>query len=193
MNYGWNRPTEIIQKVVKNGRSKAMFVATKMDNDVLIGYSMCHPRDKWDKFTAIKIAFSRAYVWYESKRDWKIPHSLRKDFGKFLYRCRKYYKGANISVKFLGQEFDVELDPQIPFTAIGNDELSDIPCRKGDIVIFTHNDGTEEECAVKYGKDAKTDQESPMLSFIKLQNGQTYLVGIDGKFLGKNKSIRMKG
>ena len=188
MNYGWNRPTEIIQKVVKNGRSKAMFVATKMDNDVLIGYSMCHPRDKWDKFTAIKIAFRRAYVWYESKRDWKIPHSLKGDFIKFLNRCKRYYKDANIVIRW--EEY--KLEKELPFKAIGNDELSDISCRKGDIAIFTHNNGTEEYCKVIYGTNEETNEESSVLSFIKLQNGQAYLVGINGKFLGKNKSIRMK-
>ena len=192
MNYRWGKPvTEITQKVVKNNKSKAMFVAAKVDNDVLIGYSMCHPRDNWDKFTAIEIAFDRAYAWHRSKRDWKIPHSLHADFVKFVKRCQRYFKDANIAIRLSGQEY--ELEKELPFTAIGNDEISDIPCRKGDIAIFTHNNGTEEYCKVYYGTNAETFEEDSLMSFIKLQNGQAYLVGIDGKFLGKNKSIRMKG
>ena len=197
MNYRWGcgKPvTKITQKVVRNGRSKAMFVATKVDNDVLIGYSMCHPKDRWDKFTAIEIALDRAYAWHLLKRDWKIPRSLHDDFVKFVKRCQRYFKDADIIIRLSGKEFELEkIDKRIPFIGVGNDELSDISCRKDDIVIFTHNDGTEEHCRVKYATDQETLKENPIMSFITLQNGQSFLVGINGRFIGKNKSIRMKG
>ena len=195
MNYRWGKPvTEITQKVVRNGKSKAMFVATKVDNDVLIGYSMCHPRDNWNKCTAIEIAFHRAYAWHRTKRDWKIPHSLKRDFVKFLSRCKRYYKDADIAIRLSGEEFklDKEIDKRIPFIGVGNDELSDIPCRKGDIVIFTHNDGTEEECVVRYGKNTKTGEENSIMSFIKTKDDNTYLVGVDEKFISKIHGMRMK-
>ncbi len=66
--------------------------------------------------------------------------------------------------------------------AVGNEELTDIPCKKGDIVIFSFEDGSEEEAEVKYGLNVSTDEEDKQLSFAKLKDGRCYLVGINEKF-----------
>ncbi len=72
---------------------------------------------------------------------------------------------------------------------------TDIPCRKGDTVIFTFEDGSEEEAIVKYGVCSENKKETTNLLFASLKNGKSYLVGIDGKFVPSKKSFlktRMK-
>lgn len=77
--------------------------------------------------------------------------------------------------------------------AVGNEELSDIRCQKGDIVIFT-KDGIDCEAVVEFAIDTKTKEETNILSFANW-NGHAYLVGINGKFFPNKKGMyntRMK-
>ena len=79
--------------------------------------------------------------------------------------------------------------------SVVNEELTDIPCTKGDIVIFTFGDGSEEEAEVTYGLNVATDEEDKLLSFAKLKDGRCYLVGINGKFFPARTTLiktRMK-
>lgn len=83
----------ITQRVIKNRKSKGLFIAFKdYDENICIGYSMCHPLDKWDKKKARIIATDRAIAWRNRQKPVAIPHSIYPDFTKFFVRCRKYFK-----------------------------------------------------------------------------------------------------
>lgn len=44
----------------KKGEPRGVVVAVKNEGEVLYGYSLCNPSDKWDKKQGVKIAISRA-------------------------------------------------------------------------------------------------------------------------------------
>jgi hypothetical protein len=80
----------------------------------------------------------------------------------------------------------------IPYFAIGNDELAKIKetVKKGDVIIHTHLDGREEEAIIQYGKNDK-DEEVPLLGFYTLANGRAYLASVAGKLM-QRPTLRKK-
>lgn len=70
------------------------------DTTVLIGYSLCHRNDKYNQPGGNKvpnfdklIAVQRAIKWNDPHNEVpEVPFSLRKPLGKFVSRCRTYYK-----------------------------------------------------------------------------------------------------
>jgi hypothetical protein len=109
----------IVQKVFKCNRSKSgntvfsrkqigVMVAgiSPFEPDkVLIGYSLCHRNDKYNCPGGVKkpnfdkvLALQRAIKWnMDDVQAPEIPYSLRKPFGKFVHRCRTYYKDRSLT------------------------------------------------------------------------------------------------
>jgi len=83
----------------------------------------------------------------------------------------------------------------IPFLAVGNDELAGSPTiKKGDMIEHQHTDGTWETATIEYGDKVLENGEkvkSSLLAFYTLKNGETYLAGLGGKMLGR-KNLRRK-
>lgn len=76
--------------------------------------------------------------------------------------------------------------------SIGNDELDQIKetVVKGDVIIHTHMDGTEEEAIIRYGKN-EVGEETASLGFYTLANGRTYLASVAGKLM-QRPTLRKK-
>jgi len=109
----------IVQKVFKCKKSKSgnttfsrkqigvmiAGIRPEQPDTVLVGYSLCHRNDKYNCPGGIKrhdfdkiLAAQRAIKW--NTDDSNIPHipySLRKPFGKFMNRCRTYYKDKTLT------------------------------------------------------------------------------------------------
>ena len=109
--------TKKITKGIKKGVFLA-FVDPQVEEKVCIGYSMCHPRDRFDYQKGHR--FNGLGLWYavrkaEKYRDstaWrisqtsaekqlpreivKIPHSMLDDFVGFIKRCKLYYKDKEL-------------------------------------------------------------------------------------------------
>lgn len=109
-------------KKTKQRKKKGVMVAgLTHDNNVLIGFSLCHKNDRYDYFRkrkrkenfGIDLALLRAQKWancQKSIRNCEIPPDLKKairskdvllipetiyrPLHKFIERCRKYYKNA---------------------------------------------------------------------------------------------------
>ena len=113
---------QIMQKIYKYSRSRSgktvlnkrpigVMIAgldVKQPTSVCIGFSLCHPNDKYDyvKVEDVTIhspgfgknlATRRAFDW-NGRVKGEVPPSILKSFIKFTERCQKYYQGANLPV-----------------------------------------------------------------------------------------------
>lgn len=78
----------------KNGqrRKVGMFFATTIRDEIVIGYSLCCPEDKFDKDKALAIAMGRALSPHVSP----CPPSIYKDALEFAGRCQRYFQDAHL-------------------------------------------------------------------------------------------------
>ena len=83
----------------KNGQPIGIIVAKKVDDDkVRIGFSLCNPKDRFDKTLGEKIALSRA----ESERGYEFPRSKRYQdilmgrISDITRRAKRYFKVTDI-------------------------------------------------------------------------------------------------
>ena len=85
----------ITQNVFRNRNGKrqrvGVLVSCNKRGLVKIGYSLCHKDDVFDSKEAYIKAGQRM-----SEAVLTPPHSLRKDLNKFMDRCDRYYKDADI-------------------------------------------------------------------------------------------------
>lgn len=81
----------------KSGRLKGLLLAKReKDGTYTIGWSMCHRNDRFNKETALNIAWNRA----DKKTDlamFKLPHAVQHNFQEFVDRCEKYFKGLHLN------------------------------------------------------------------------------------------------
>lgn len=108
-------------ELVSKGIKKGMFLAAphpEFDGKVIIGYSLCHKKDRFDYKDDVKLpglgtwyALLKAKKYANSERFViatdarakqlpkpivKIPQSMAKDLAKFIIRCRKFYKDKEL-------------------------------------------------------------------------------------------------
>lgn len=122
----------ISQKIVKYTRSRSgktilskkqigvlvAGISPHKPNTFVIGYSLCHRKDKFDhiKFgeegtTLLRcpgfgknLAFKRA-INVDGISFVEIPHSIKKQTGQFINRCRRYYKDKELLIKGVNPVF----------------------------------------------------------------------------------------
>jgi hypothetical protein len=72
-----------------------MLVASKVDNKVFIGWSLCHtPLDTFCSERAKQIALGRIVAGHAPK----VPASILPQVRTFHARCRKYYKQTPVEL-----------------------------------------------------------------------------------------------
>jgi hypothetical protein len=86
----------LIQYINKGKKRKGIMVAfvEKGIDKVYIGWSLCHPKDNFNKYTGQDIAMDRAVKWFYSTKDRGtfIPISIENEVYKFIVRAERYYK-----------------------------------------------------------------------------------------------------
>lgn len=79
---------------------------------------------------------------------------------------------------------------EIPFLAVGNDELKNRPfVEEGTVILHCHDNGVWEKAIIKYGEKLLKDGtkvKSNMLGFYKLKNGKSYLASINNSLLKRD-------
>lgn len=81
----------------KRRQLKGVWVATSTLedlNEINIGWSLCHKKDKYDKIRGFNIAYGRAY----KRSTESIPYSLKVGFQFFKKRCHRYFKDKKINI-----------------------------------------------------------------------------------------------
>lgn len=81
-----------------------LYAYTETSDDPLwsVGFSLCHPTDRFSKQKALHIARSRATVWPTRMGDGdvKVPSSLKHHLVGFMQRCTKYFKKKTCFMEF---------------------------------------------------------------------------------------------
>lgn len=91
-----NPNNNVIYQFVHNRRRQKVGVvlAKKNDNGLVgIGWSLCNPKDSFNKDHAISIAEGRAEKWGGCD---VIPHSIRNDVDVIFNRASRYFKNCDI-------------------------------------------------------------------------------------------------
>ena len=91
-----NPDNTVIYQFVHNRRRQKVGVvlAKKVSNGTVgIGWSLCNPKDSFNKDHAITIAEGRAEKWGGSD---PIPHSISEDVGIIFDRATRYFKGCDV-------------------------------------------------------------------------------------------------
>lgn len=111
-------------KVRRRGKKvrKGVMVACPVDDEnIIIGYSMCHfsKNDTYDFFNGFDIALDRADKWWVMENETRlkpiiennvvvghiptdeylaeqVPHSIRRSLAKFINRMQRYYKDKSL-------------------------------------------------------------------------------------------------
>lgn len=92
------KPPHLVQYIYKgkNRTKVGVFVAKpSLDQHGRVigfstGYALAHKKDRermFNKAVALEIAVGRLLEY----KNYKVPQSIRKDYGRFLDRCDKYY------------------------------------------------------------------------------------------------------
>lgn len=82
----------ITQYIRRKNKVIGLLMAAKTDDgDVVIEYSLCSPKDRFDKKLAHKIVVDRIQS-ANSQLERTLPRSIRKDYTEFVARCERYYK-----------------------------------------------------------------------------------------------------
>lgn len=78
----------------RNGKRQkvGMFFGTTLRDEIVIGYSLCCPQDKFDKDKALAIAVGRALSPHVNP----CPPSIYADAIRFAERCERYFKDAHL-------------------------------------------------------------------------------------------------
>lgn len=99
-----HKVVEYIRDEGTNRRRGVLLAFPHGENEYLVGYSLCHEKDKFDREFALDLANKRAVLAPErlvrvdengnkTFRVHKVHPEIRASLPLFLYRCDKYFKG----------------------------------------------------------------------------------------------------
>jgi hypothetical protein len=90
---------------ITRGKKRGVLLATlhpENENRIIIGFSMCHPNDRFNYVDGLPIddwgkemAYNRGVKIADSTGDIKVPVTVQCLLPKFLRRCKNYYKDKN--------------------------------------------------------------------------------------------------
>ena len=76
-----------------NPRGIMVAVVDKPAKTVKIGYSLCSPKDRFNKEFGLELACKRAEVYFDQppeKIESKLPHTVKRNIARFINRCSRY-------------------------------------------------------------------------------------------------------
>ncbi len=90
----------------QNGNKKGVVIAWIQENKVLIGFSLCNNRDRWDiikgkrsKHFGVNVAGLRAEKYHDrALNDITIPQSLVKPLRELIFRLMERHEGKDFPV-----------------------------------------------------------------------------------------------
>lgn len=84
---------KVVKSIKRRSAPIGVFVADKVPNmdgktyTIKIGWSRCNRKDTFNRQTGLMIACNRLAV----NRHKNVPHTMTKQFEKFIQRCEEYY------------------------------------------------------------------------------------------------------
>ena len=94
----------------EKGKPYGCMVAVLQDDTISLGWSLCSPRDEWDRDVATNIAWARATVCEDHRgAAMMVPQSISEQFEGFMFRAMKYFKTDVLTVDY-GYEYIIADD-----------------------------------------------------------------------------------
>jgi len=101
------KPGKTVNGVFQKGKPYGCLVGflQPKNSTISVGWSICSPRDEWDRDVAQNIAWARATMCEElAEKDPKmlimVPHSIAKEMVEFILRNMRYYKTDETTVNY---------------------------------------------------------------------------------------------
>lgn len=116
------KPGKMVNGVFQKGKPFGCLVSVLQGDTISVGWSLCSPRDEWDRDVAQNIAWARATMCEDLvKKDPTIrllvPQSLAKEFEEFMFRSMKYFKTADTTLGY-AYEYTVANDDVMTIKAV---------------------------------------------------------------------------
>lgn len=94
----------------EKGKPYGCMVAVLQNDTISIGWSLCSPRDEWDRDVAQNIAWARATVCEDHRGTiMMIPQSIAEQFESFMYRSMRYFQTDVLTCDY-GYEYTIAND-----------------------------------------------------------------------------------
>lgn len=102
--------TEMLTAIRVKGKPYGCMVAVLQDDTISLGWSLCSPRDQWDRDVAQNIAWARATS-CENYRGavMLVPQSIAEQFEAFMHRSMKYFQTDALTADY-GYEYTLSDD-----------------------------------------------------------------------------------
>lgn len=91
----------------QKGKPYGCLVSVLQDNTISVGWSLCSPRDEWDRDVAQNLAWARATMC--ENMDGAIlvvPQSIAAQFEEFVFRSMKYFQTDVLTTRY-GYEYTI--------------------------------------------------------------------------------------
>jgi len=87
------------------GKPFGCMVSVVQGDTISLGWSLCSPRDEWDRDVAQSIAWARATMCQDLVKNnpdliLTVPQSLARDFEDFMFRSMKYFQTDELTLDY---------------------------------------------------------------------------------------------
>lgn len=116
------KPGKIVNGEFVKGKPFGCLVAILQGDTISVGWSLCSPRDEWDRDVAQNIAWARATMQEDLVKTnpgliLLVPQSIAAQFEEFEYRSMKYFK-TDIFTANYAYEYTVANDDVMEVKAV---------------------------------------------------------------------------
>lgn len=104
------KPGKMVDGKFQKGKPYGCLVSVLQGNTISVGWSLCSPRDEWDRDVAQNIAWARATTCEDMVgKTLVVPQSIAAQFEEFMFRSMKYFKTDEVTVGY-GYEYTISSD-----------------------------------------------------------------------------------
>lgn len=94
----------------QKGKPYGCLISVIQNGTVSVGWSLCSPRDEWDRDVAQHIAWARATMCKDMVgKTLMVPQSIAAQFEEFMFRSMKYFRSDDVTVGY-GYEYTIASD-----------------------------------------------------------------------------------
>lgn len=104
------KPGKMVGNSFQKGKPYGCLVSVIQNGTVSVGWSLCSPRDEWDRDVAQNIAWARATMCEDMVgKTLMVPQSIASQFEEFMFRSMKYFRTDEVTVGY-GYEYTIASD-----------------------------------------------------------------------------------
>lgn len=101
------KPGKMVNGKFQKGKPYGCLVSVIQGNTISVGWSLCSPRDEWDRDVAQNIAWARATMCEDMVgKTLVVPQSIAAQFEEFMIRSMKYFQTDVLTTRY-GYEYTI--------------------------------------------------------------------------------------